>query len=305
MWNAARARDVTRAAEGEDSMVQFRSLLVALALVLVLAPGWLQRAVAADSKCEPSQVATKYPSLAGKVLKISFTASDPPYSYRDPKDFNNIVGFLPDYARAVLACIGLPPPTFVSADWSGLVASVTSGQVDVMWDALYYTPERAKMVDYVIYFSAASGVFVPKGNPKHVHSIKDLCGLSGVAPMGTIEIQKLNSANEQCQAAHKPAVTVITSKDNPDGAQLVRAGRADCFLGEATTAIYGTDDYDRAFIFQSDIRVGLATPKGATPLESAIFEAIKILKADGTEKKLFARYNMDPALSLPAEIVSK
>ena len=286
-------------------MIGNRLLLAALAFVAVAGCGLPHRAVAAQQQCEPTQVATKYPSLAGKVLKISFTGSDPPYSFRDPNDFNNLLGFLPDYARAVVACIGLPPPTFMTADWSGLVASVTSGQVDAMWDALYYTPERAQMIDYVIYFSAASGVFVPKGNPKHIHAIEDLCGLRGVAPVGTIEIQKLNSANEQCLAAHKPAITVITSKDNPDGAQLVRAGRADCFLGEATTTIYGTDDYERAFIFQSNIRVGLATPKGATALETAILEAIKILKADGTENKLFAKYNMDPALSLPAEIVTK
>jgi polar amino acid transport system substrate-binding protein len=286
-------------------MPRIRSFLGALVLGVLFGSAGTHAARAADAKCEPSQVATKYPSLAGKALKISFTASDPPYSFRDPKDFNNITGLLPDYARAVTACIGLPPPTFMTADWSGLVASVTSGQVDAMWDALYYTPERARMVDYVIYFSAASGVFVPKGNPKHIHKIEDLCGLSGVAPIGTIEIQKLNAANEQCLAAHKPAVTVITSKDNPDGAQLVRAGRADCFLGEATTSTYGSDDYERAFIFQSNIRVGLATPKGNTALENAILEAIKALKTDGTEKKLFVQYNVDPSLSLPAEIVTR
>src|SRR5260370_8541811 len=60
----------------------------------------------AEAKCEPDKVTTKYPSIAGKTLKIGQDGESPPYSYRDPKDFKNLLGLDADLARETLACPG-------------------------------------------------------------------------------------------------------------------------------------------------------------------------------------------------------
>ena len=37
-----------------------------------------------------------------------------------------------------------------------------------MWDSLYYTPERARRMDFVVYMKAGTGVMVQKGHAKNI-----------------------------------------------------------------------------------------------------------------------------------------
>ena len=131
-------------------------------------------------KCEPDKLATKYPGLAGKTIRIGQDGESPPYSYRDPNNFDNLIGLDADMARAAFACIGVPVE-FKTGAWSGLLPAVIAGQLDVMWDTLYYTPERAKSVDFVSYMIAATGGLVAKGNPKSIKSLDDVCGKRATA----------------------------------------------------------------------------------------------------------------------------
>ena len=59
-------------------------------------------------KCEPDKLATKYPSLAGKTIKIGTDGETPPYAMRDPKDFNHLIGLDTELAEATFKCIGAP-----------------------------------------------------------------------------------------------------------------------------------------------------------------------------------------------------
>src|SRR5262249_13336810 len=56
----------------------------------------LMTAGPALAACEPDKVATKYPGLAGKILKVGLDPTLPPVMYRDPKDPSKIVGQDPD-----------------------------------------------------------------------------------------------------------------------------------------------------------------------------------------------------------------
>src|SRR6185437_2505259 len=134
---------------------------------------------------------------------------------RDPKDFNKLIGLDADLARATFACVGVPIDFTVGA-WSGLIPAAMAGQIDVMWDTLLYTPERAKKLDFVVYMNAATGMLVAKGNPKKVHTLDDLCGLN-------------------------TTIQLVTSQDMPSSLRLVQSGRADLaavnkFVGESMIA---------------------------------------------------------------------
>ena len=135
---------------------------------------------AAEAKCEPDKLATKYPSLVGKTIKIGTDGETPPYAMRDPKDFNHLIGLDTELAEATFKCIGAPIEFKLGA-WSGQFPAVANGQTDVMWDTLYYTPERAQQIDFVIYLRAATGGMVEKGNPKHIMSLDDICGVRATA----------------------------------------------------------------------------------------------------------------------------
>ena len=56
----------------------------------------------------------------------------PPYVTRDPRDFNQLIGFDADLAQAVFDCAGVKCKEFFLGDESGLLPAVISGQIEVM-----------------------------------------------------------------------------------------------------------------------------------------------------------------------------
>ena len=88
---------------------------------------------AAATECEPDKLATKYPSLVGKTIKIGTDPETPPYSMRDPDDFNHLIGFDTELAEATFACIGVPIE-FSVGSWSGAVmGTVWRSRLDPCW----------------------------------------------------------------------------------------------------------------------------------------------------------------------------
>src|ERR1700738_5212623 len=181
---------------------------------------------AKEVACEPAKLAAKYPSLAGRTIKIGQDGESVPFSTRDPKDFSKLIGLDADLAQATFTCIGAPMQ-FVIGTWAGLIPAAMSGQIDVMWDTLLYTPERAKKLDFVVYMNAATGMLVAKGNPKNIHVLGDLCGLTSTTTLGTTQEAMLRDASGKCVAAGKPAVNIITSTDMPSGMRLPQNASAD------------------------------------------------------------------------------
>src|ERR1700730_6637167 len=172
-----------------------------------------------DVACEPAKLAAKYPSLAGRTIKVGQDGESVPFSMRDRKDFSKLIGLDADLAHAAFDCIGVPMQ-FVVGTWSGLIPAAMSGQIDIMWDTLLYTPERAKKLDFVVYMNAATGMLVAKGNPKNIHAVGDLCGLTATTTLGTTQEAMLRDASSKCVAAGKSAVNIITSTDMPSGLRL-------------------------------------------------------------------------------------
>ena len=104
-----------------------KSFLVTLAVLAAIA----FLTAEALAKCEPDKAASKYPSVASKKIKVAVDPESPPYTFRDPKNFENIIGFDADLTRAVFKCAGLQFE-FAAGGWSGLLPSVIAGQNDVM-----------------------------------------------------------------------------------------------------------------------------------------------------------------------------
>jgi polar amino acid transport system substrate-binding protein len=282
------------------------SLLIGFAVAIGFGTANIARAE--DPKCEPDKLATKYPGLKGKTIKLATDAESPPYSFRDPKDFNNIIGIDVDMARAAFKCIGAPMEISTGA-WSGLLPSVIAGQTDLMWDDLYYTAERATQVDYVVYMIAGTGGLVRKGNPKHIASLADVCGLNGTAGLGTVEEAALRDQSKKCVAEGKKEITILTYPDIPAGTRLLQNDRADVMVTDLALVDQLAHDnptlYERGIKIVSDFNIGIAMKKGNDDLVKAIFDAVRALQADGTQKATFAKYNVDTALIIPIALRTK
>jgi polar amino acid transport system substrate-binding protein len=276
--------------------------------VLVLAGGHVTAivpSVAQTPTCEPDKVASKYPSLAGKTIKIGADPTSPPYVTRDPKDFSQLIGFDADLARAVFDCAGVKYEFFLGG-WSGLLPAVISGQIDVMWDNLYYTAERAKQVDYVVYMVAATGALTQAGNPKKLSGIEDSCGLNAAAGLGTVEEAAFREQDTNCKAEGKPGVNLMTYPDVASGARLVQSGRADVMLTDLALADSLVKDnpalYSRGYKIVSGFSVGAAIKKGNTDLLKLLADGLEIMQATGKQKDIAEKYAIDPTLQIAAEV---
>jgi polar amino acid transport system substrate-binding protein len=263
---------------------------------------------AAEAGCEPDKMASKYPSLAGKTIKIGQDGESVPFSQRDPKDFSKLIGLDTDLARAAFACVGVPID-FTIGTWSGLIPAAMAGQIDIMWDTLLYTPERAKKLDFVVYMNAATGMLVAKGNPKNIHALGDLCGLVATTTLGTTQEAMLRDTNNKCVAAGKPAINIITSPDMPSGLRLVQSSRADLvsvnkFVGDSMVASSG-GTVESAFDIVTGAKISVGAAKGNTDLINAIKDGLTAIRANGTEKAIYERYHVDYSLTTDPSILTE
>ncbi len=262
---------------------------------------------AAAAACEPQKLAAKYPALAGVTIKVGQDGESPPFSTRDPKDFNKIVGLDADLARAVFACAGVPI-TFVTGSWSGLIPATMAGQIDVMWDTLLYTPERAKRLDFVVYMGAVTGVMAPKGNPRNLKSLDDLCGLKVTAGLGTTQEAQLREASAKCAARAGKPIDIITAPDIPGGIRLVQNGRADAFSTNKALVSSMAEKmpglFDFAFEIQTGAKIAAGVAKDRKDLQRAILDGLREIAADGRMKKIFEDNHLDFAMARTPEVLT-
>jgi polar amino acid transport system substrate-binding protein len=283
-------------------------LFAAIAVALMCGAFAATDAQAADT-CDPGAVAKKYPSLAGKTIRVAQDPQGgPPYSFRDPENFDKIVGLDADVARAAFACIGVPFE-FKTGSWSGLLPSVIAGQVDLMWSNLYYTPARAAQVDFVTYSIAATRGLVRKGNPKNVHALEDACGVRAAAGLGTVEEAMFRTLSDKCTAAGKPPLEIVTYPDRPTGIRMLLNDRADLMMGDAGGGAFTIklhpNELESGYVIVTDYKVGPGINKSMPELRQALFDAMQILEADGTLKSQMVKYEVDPELQRPVEMWTK
>jgi polar amino acid transport system substrate-binding protein len=296
--------------EGFAMMHLNRVVTAALALGLAAAmiAGKMDSASAQGAKCEPEQIVAKYPSLAGKTIKVATDAESPPYSFRDPKDFNRVIGIDVDMARAAFKCIGAKMELSLGA-WSGLLPSVIAGQNDLMWDDLYYTAKRAEQVDYVAYMVAGTGGLVRKGNPKNIHDFADLCGLTGTAGLGTVEEAALRDQSKKCIDGGKKEINILTYPDISSGVRLVQNDRADVMVTDLALVDQLSSDnptlYERGIKVLSDFKIGVAVKKGNKDLLTALYDSLTVLHGNGEQKQIFGNYKVDAGLIVTPTVLTK
>ena len=213
-----------------------------------------------------------------------------------------------ELAETVFKCAGIPIQ-IVTAGWSGLLPSVISGQTDVMWDILYYTPERAKKVDFVSYMTAATGALVAKGNPQGIHSMADACGKRATAGLATVEEAAFRDQSAKCVAAGKPEISIITYPDIPGGTRLIQNDRADVMLSglSVVNAIIAQTPtaFELGYQIVTDYKVSAAVTKGNKDLAQVIYDGLNIAMADGSYKTIIEKYGFNMSLALKPEILTQ
>jgi polar amino acid transport system substrate-binding protein len=256
---------------------------------------------AAMPACQALQA--KYPKLKGKELTIGLGGYNK--GFQSPKAGNpdQLEGLDPDMFDRLGACLGFTYKFQLGA-FNVLITSLTSGRID-MGPSLYVTPARMEQVAFVSSYQVIDGSVVPKGNPKNLKSLDDLCGMTISAAAGTFEAATLApEQTKKCLEANKPAIDVLLVQNTDNAILAVQSGRADIHLTSAAVArglVAADPKLERAFDVDLPIRNGYPIAKENTELRAAVTEGIAIIQGTGVQKKLLEKWGQGGDAERPVE----
>jgi polar amino acid transport system substrate-binding protein len=185
--------------------------------------------------------------------------------------------------------------TFTNTGFDGIIAALLAKKCDAVISGMNDTPARRKQVAFVDYIRVGQSLMVQKGNPKHVSSLASLAGKTVSVEVGTTNKDFLDAQSKKLKAAGKQAIKVQAFPKDTDAAAALKTGRVDAYFGDAPVVAYYIQR-DKSFAFAgtpiNPIAVGIAVRKNDAATRSGIQKAVSAMYADGTMKKILARWQM-------------
>jgi len=259
----------------------------------------------AEIACEPEKAAEKYPDSSQRVVQIAASPTTPPFTYSDPENLDKLTGIEIEMVEFAMECAGLKYE-FVKGPFSTLIQTIMSGSTDVMAASVVYRPDRAEKVDFVAFIRSGQSVIVPKGNPKGLKKLEDLCGVSASSSAGGSSNAAILAESEKCVAAGKPPIDYQASVDQEAAIRQLANGRTDFVMDGAISAkgrvAARADELELAFtVLLEDQVIGPAVRKDNEELRRAVLEGVQILERDGKLKELLAKYDLEE-FAMPVEL---
>jgi polar amino acid transport system substrate-binding protein len=235
------------------------------------------------------------------VLVIG-TSNDAPLSYVESST-KQAAGVLPDILTEFLRREGINARLDVIAmPFASLIPSVQSDRIELIGDAMYIRPERQKVIDFTdVTFYNPESLDVAKGNPQHLHALRDLCGHSAGTYQGTTYAELLKSANNSCPSGKPIQIQLYPTIQNAFAD--LSAGRIDAAVVDASLSAYALKqnpalgfelvaDYRPQDKATSGCAFGLA--KGNSDFVAALNKTYAAMKQDGTAAKILAKWGLTP-----------
>jgi polar amino acid transport system substrate-binding protein len=190
--------------------------------------------------------------------------------------------------------------SFANTTFDSIIAALNAKKCDAIISGMNDTPARRKQVDFVDYLKVGQSLMVKKGNPEHITTLADLAGKSVSVESGTTNRDFLASQSSKLTSSGKKAITIKTFPKDTDAASALKAGRVDAYFGDSPVVVYYVSKDPSFAVGGSPINpipIGIAVRKG-DPLGPAIKKALDKLYADGTMKKIVAKWGMTSAVTL-------
>ena len=219
------------------------------------------------------------------------------FSSASVTDPNQAIGFDVEGAKAVAKTWGVTLQVR-NTGFDALIPDLTAGRCDIVWTALYVSQKRLAVADAVPYMATGQVVMVPKGNPKNIKSLDDLCGKKVSIQTGGLVEQRINDQSKTCTNAGKSAIQIAGYPKVADEFQQIVVGRVDA-VWETDTAVSdfmlkNPGQYEVGYAFPKTDSYGVYFQQNKPALKTGLSDALKALKADGTLAGLAKKYQIDP-----------
>jgi polar amino acid transport system substrate-binding protein len=186
---------------------------------------------------------------------------------------------------------------FDNTGFDAIIAALLAKKCDAIISGMNDTAERRKQVAFVDYIKVGQSLMVKAGNPEHITGLASLSGKSVSVEVGTTNKAFLDAQSKKLTAAGKAAIKVQAFPKDTDAAAALKTGRVDAYFGDSPVVAYYISK-DKSFAFAgapiNPILVGIAVRKSDTALKAGIQKAINGMYADGTMKRILAKWKMSP-----------
>jgi len=256
----------------------------------------LSAAVLAMAASSAEAAAVAPPSAITSAGRISYCSdiSGPPLGYFDEN--NTAVGSDIDIGTEIANRFGVKAE-FKNTAFSAIIPSLQAKQCDAIISQLFDKPARREVVDFVDYMYSSEAFLVPKGNPKNIRGLDDLSGLKVAVENGTTIQSLIDEQNKKFKDAGKPEATAVVFPKDSDARQALQIGQVDAYGTTLESAAFFLKTAGQVFDVGGEpfnkIVAGIAVRKGETEVHDAIQKAFESMKADGTYKKILAKWGLE------------
>lgn len=229
-------------------------------------------------------------SQAQTVYKVGSTPTGTPFTFLDPKT-NTIQGMMVDVIEEVAKDAGFKVE-IQPLQFSTLIASLTSGKIDIISAAMYGSPERAKVVDFSQdVYAYGEGLVVPATDTKDYVGVDDLKGKKIGAQIGTRYVDYMKNSG---------VFSEVNAYDSlPDIMRDVSNGRLDAGTGDYPILAYNLAQgrFPQLRLVKSYKAavpgpINIAVKQGNTELMGKINASLANMKKDGRFDAILKKWGL-------------
>lgn len=255
-----------------------RHLGVAMLAVLAAAP-----ALGQDCKIKVSDSVLVKPG----TLVMSINPTLPPVQWVDDK--GQLRGLHVELGDAIAKKLCLKAE-HVRVEFSVMVPGVQSGRWDMINTGMFFTEDRAKIMQLVRYGYDGISISAKAGNPLKIAKPEDLAGRSVSVELGGAPERRARELSKSLEEKGLKPITIRTFENFAAAYQALRAGQVEAAVSvDAVARLYGEKgEFAEAIpgLYPTLIAFGLKQKQLAEHVAAAMTE----LKAEGTYQKMFTAY---------------
>ncbi|HYP84167.1 ABC transporter substrate-binding protein [Variovorax sp.] len=225
------------------------------------------------------------------TLVMSVNPTLPPMQFVDQS--GALKGMRVELGEAIAKRLCLTPE-YVRIEFSAMIPGLQAGRWDVINTGIFYTEERAKLMQMLIYEDQAISISTTRGNPLKITKPEDLSGKSIGVEIGGFEERKARELDKQLVDKGMKGLNIRTFENFAMAFQALRAGQVEVALSIDSTAeeFQKRGDFERVLHGLFPTPVALAAKN--RELAEAMAKALNDMKADGSFQKLFDQYGVKP-----------
>ena len=221
------------------------------------------------------------------TLVMSINPTLPPVQWVDDK--GQLRGLHVELGDAIARKLCLKAE-HVRVEFSVMVPGVQSGRWDMINTGMFFTEDRAKIMQLVRYGYDGISISAQAGNPLKITKPEDLAGRSVSVELGGAPERRARELSKTLEEKGLKPLTIRTFENFAAAYQALRAGQVEAAVSvDAVARLYGEKgDFAEAItgLYPTVIAFGLSKKQLAEYVAGALQE----LKAEGTYQKMFAAY---------------